>query len=300
MFNNVLVGVDGRSGGRDAVALAAQLGTRDGPLTLTRVFAGLYMPSHAITPGMVEEERAAAEADLEQARAEAGVDATLVLAEALTPAQGLLEQAEELEADLLVLGSSHRGPWGRAMLGDDTRTALDGAPCAVAVAPKGYAGAARPFATIGVGFDGSPESVAAVEVARRLAERTNARIRAHEVVSIPSYSYTGVVGPIFEGVDQMVEEAAARAGALPGVDGSAEYGLPGEELAAFSAEVDLLIVGCRRYGPLHRVISGSTARYLQRHARGPLLVLPRGTRFAEAGDAGAGEGRAASETPTRA
>ena len=53
------------------------------------------------------------------------------------------------------------------------------------------------------------------------------------------------------------------------------YGLAGEELAAFGDEVQLLVVGSRGYGPMKRLILGSTSGYLERHARCSLLVLPR-------------------------
>ena len=53
------------------------------------------------------------------------------------------------------------------------------------------------------------------------------------------------------------------------------YGLTGEELAAFGDEVQLLVVGSRGYGPMKRLILGSTSDYLERHARCSLLVLPR-------------------------
>ena len=64
---------------------------------------------------------------------------------------------------------------------------------------------------------------------------------------------------------------------LTGVEGRASYGLPGEDLAAFGDEVDLLIVGSRSYGPVRRLVYGSTSAYLERHARCSLLVLPRRT-----------------------
>lgn len=53
------------------------------------------------------------------------------------------------------------------------------------------------------------------------------------------------------------------------------YGIPGEELAAFGSGLDILVVGSRSYGPLGRLVHGSTSDYLQRHARCSLLVLPR-------------------------
>jgi len=47
------------------------------------------------------------------------------------------------------------------------------------------------------------------------------------------------------------------------------------EVAAFGDEVDLLVVGSRSYGPVKRLMLGSTSNHLQRHARCSLLVLPR-------------------------
>ena len=39
MFRNVLIGIDGRQGGRDAIALARQLAAREATLTLGHVCA---------------------------------------------------------------------------------------------------------------------------------------------------------------------------------------------------------------------------------------------------------------------
>jgi nucleotide-binding universal stress UspA family protein len=63
--------------------------------------------------------------------------------------------------------------------------------------------------------------------------------------------------------------------ALADVEGRAVYGLAGEELAAFGDQVDILVAGSRGYGPVKRLVLGSTSDYLQRHARCSLLVLPR-------------------------
>ena len=64
-------------------------------------------------------------------------------------------------------------------------------------------------------------------------------------------------------------------GELPDLEGRAVYGLATEELAQFGDEVDILVVGSRGYGPVKRLVLGSTSEYLQRHARCSLLVLPR-------------------------
>jgi nucleotide-binding universal stress UspA family protein len=276
MFKNVLIGVDGRPGGRDAMALASRLADPAGTLTLAHVHSGALRPSHAISPGLVREERQASHELLERERTAAGMSAGLVSIEAMSAGRGLHQQAEDQDADLLVVGSCGHGVFGRAMLGDDTRAALNGAPCAVAVATRGDAEQSAPIKKIGVAYNGSPESTAALAQARDLAAATGATIHALEVVSIPTVAYTGLIAPAFgETIDVMLQEATSRMEELPDVDARAVYGLAGEELASFSDEVDLLIVGSRGYGPVKRLVLGSTSDYLERHARCPLLVLPR-------------------------
>jgi nucleotide-binding universal stress UspA family protein len=277
MFENVLVGVDGRTGGQDAIALAARLTDPSGKLTLAHVHSGPLYPSRAITPGLLDEERAASVKLLEHERDSAGLDAELLSLVAISAGRSLHEQAEEQHADLIVVGSCHRGAFGRAMLGDDTRGALNGAPCAVAVAAGGYAEHPKPFASIGVAYNRSPESEAALAVARQLAAPTRADVQALEVVALQTYAYTGLIPPaIGQSIEELLNEANNHMRELPEVHGHAVCGLTGEELAAFGATLDLLVVGSRGYGPLKRLILGSTSDYLERHARCSLLVLPRG------------------------
>jgi nucleotide-binding universal stress UspA family protein len=267
MFKNVLVGVDGRPNGRDAIALASHLTAPDGKLTLAHVRIG---------PGFEVEEPDASRKLLERERAACDVRAELNTILSRSPGQGLHQQAEELNADLLVVGSCSHGAFGRAMLGDDTRGALNGAACAVAIASLGYAQHHDPIVNVGVGYNGSQESKAALAVARQLAAPTGATVHALEVVSIPTYAYTGILPPaIGESIDVMLQEATSRMKGLHDVEGHAVYGLTGEELAAFSKRVDILIVGSRSYGPVRRLMLGSTSEYLERHARSSLLVLPR-------------------------
>jgi nucleotide-binding universal stress UspA family protein len=277
VFDKVIVGVDGREGGRDAIALAARLVSPEGSLTLANVHTGeLRPPRHATTREMTSEEREASQGLLERERAEAEVQAELVSSVAPSPGRGLHDLAEERGAELLVVGSCSRGVLGRAMLGDDTRASLNGAPCAVAIAARGYAEHPLPLARIGVAYDGSPESEGALAQARAVAAQHRAKLIAMEVVSLPTYSFTGLTPPALgETIEALLADARERLRALEGVEERAVYGLPGEELAEFGDEVELLVVGSRNYGPLRRLVVGSTSDYLQRHARCSLLVLPR-------------------------
>jgi len=272
MFKSVLVGVDGRPTGRDAIALASQLMDPDGKMTLAYVRSG-----------EVAEDLEDSNELLDRERIEAGVKAELLSVVSASPGRGLHQQAEKQGADLLVVGSCRHGALGRAMLGDDTRAALNGAPCAVAIASVGYAARRAPIAKVGVGYNGSPESDAALAVARALAAPTGATVHALEVVSIPSLAYGGLMAPaIGESIDALLQEASSRMAQLSDVEGRAVYGLAGEELAAFGDEVDILVVGSRGYGPVRRLVLGTTSDYLERHARCPLLVLPRVASTAQA------------------
>jgi nucleotide-binding universal stress UspA family protein len=274
-FQNVLVGVDGRPGGRDAVALAAELLAPHGHMTLAHIREGELNPLHAITPNLVRDEHASSQQLLELDRVAVGIEAELMSIVALSPGRALHEQAERQGADLLVVGSCSRGPFGRVMLGDDTRSALDGAACAVAIAARGFAESSGAIARIGVAYNGSRESEAALEAARSLASAA-APIRALEVVSLPIYGVGAFAMPIVESIDEVLERANRRLSELHDVQARAVYGLvPGEELAEFGDELDLLVVGSRSYGPVRRLMIGSTSNYLERHARCSLLVLPR-------------------------
>jgi nucleotide-binding universal stress UspA family protein len=276
MFENVIVGVDGRPNGRDAIALASRLIGPDSKLTLANIHPGASRPVDATEPGKLTEEQSASHELLEREQSQAGVEAELVSYAASSPGRGMHDLAEETGADLLVVGSCSRGPVGRVLLGDDTRGALNGAPCAVAVATRGYAEHPHPIATVGVGYDGSPESEIALSKARELAAGGRSLVRALEVVNIPNYAFTGFGAPALgESIEMLISEADDRLAKLEGVEGRAVYGLSGEELASFGDEVQLLVVGSRGYGPVKRLIIGSTSDYLERHARCSLLVLPR-------------------------
>ena len=72
-----------------------------------------------------------------------------------------------------------------------------------------------------------------------------------------------------------LHNARERIAELGGVTPLAGYGPPVEVLASYSESVDLLVVGSRGYGPIGRLVHGSTSDELARSARSALLVLPR-------------------------
>jgi nucleotide-binding universal stress UspA family protein len=272
MFTRVLVAVDGRAGGRDAIALAQQLVTSTSRLVLANVYGTSAMRGAAGAGGEAED----AHHLLTRARQDHGLECRIVIRLDSSPGRGLHRLAQHERADLLVVGSSHRGGLGRVVIGDDTLAALNGAPCAVAIAPRGYVSARPDWTTIGVGDDGSPESTLALAAARDLAERHHAEVRVLSVVELE-----GVLPVSVEPTDWTSETIEAmrvkrsRLQEIPGADADVVFGDPAQELTRLAHAVDLLVVGSRAKGPLGRFVNGSVSRHLARHSACPLLVVPR-------------------------
>jgi len=281
MFKKILVGVDGSDRSLDGAVLAGDLVADGGSITFAHVHPGRLHPLHAIQPDVVAKEQEQSDALLRKAREDSGVDGELVSIIAETAPEGLHGEAEENGYDLIVVGSCGRGAFGRVMVGHHARGALHGAPCAVAVANHGYVHHAEPGKAknrIGVAYNESPEAEDALALGRELAAARGAELKALEVVAIPTYAYTELAATdTGVGLEALLKEANDRVGKLEGVEARAEYGLAGEQLAAFGDELDLLIVGSRSYGPVKRLVLGSTSDYLERHGRCSLLVLPRRT-----------------------
>lgn len=202
-----------------------------------------------------------------------------------SPAEALQELAEDVSATAIVLGSCHRGALGRVLLGSVGESLLHGAPCVVAVAPRGFATGERgPMARIGVGFDGSAEGWAALETAIGIAERLHASVTVLSVAEPQRYSYAEAF-PVLTAAQlhnherdekrRLLELAAARAPQGLSVDSRLLSGPPGPALADSTPQLDLIVCGSRGYGPLRRTALGSTAAALIRRSSCPVMVLPR-------------------------
>jgi nucleotide-binding universal stress UspA family protein len=281
MFKNVMIGIDEHDG-RDAITLAKQLVGDDGELTLAYVHGGHPVFARGSNSEFEATERDRAHALLAEAKAQSGIDARVACIGSPSVGRGLHQLAESHGTDLLVLGSTRRGLLGRVLIGDDTRHALNGAPCALAIAPAGHAVQPHLFTEIGVAYNESPESRHAVEVARVLAAEKSAKVSAFEAVTLPTYALMGAGAVIPDLTEDLVDDARKRIADLGDIEAHAAYGNPVEELTVYSASVDLLVVGSRGYGPVGRLVHGSVSQRLASTARCPLLVLPRAVRTAEA------------------
>ncbi len=278
MFNKIIVGVDEHDGGRDAIALARNLVEPRSQITLVHIHAGFPAIGRGTNREFEGVETDRAQALLERVRDESHIDAELMTHGAASVGHGLHEIAQSLNADLLVIGSNRRSAAGRVLIGDDAGIALNHAPCAVAIAPIGYAQHPQPLHEIGVAYNGSAESEHAIAVARKLAECHHAKLSAFEAVSLPSYAFVGVPAPTEDIVESLVEDAFKRIEALGGIEPHAVYGPARKELAVYGASLDLLILGSRDYGAIGRLVHGSTTHELAHTAPCPVLALTRAVR----------------------
>jgi nucleotide-binding universal stress UspA family protein len=287
VLRTIVVGVDGRPGGRNALRLAAQLAdAAGGELVVVGVFPYQYRPALAGSPA-IEAERRRTQEVVERDLSEEGATARMYVVGDTSPARALHMVAEREHADLLVVGSTHRGPVGRVLVGDVAVGSLHGSPCPVAVAPRGLATRdAAPPRRIGVGFDGGQESRQALGLAAALAQRADAGLELLCVVPTPRPFVAVAVddeGAILDArheADQLISRTVFGLGVE--AVGNAVIGSPVNELIELSRRVDLLVVGSRGWGPVRRILLGSTADSLIREAECPLLVVPRGAT----GDAG--------------
>ena len=288
MSKTIVIAVDAKQRTLDALALGHRVADATAaPAVLVTVFAHHPLRDRE-DPELVSARADARETLLELARAEGLEHAEARVIPGIFAARELQRVTEEPETGLIVVGSTTRGPVGRLLIGGVGERLLAGGACPVAIAPHGYSErAASGLRCIGVGLDGSPEARLALDAAVALATACGARIRVITAFARLAFgaATTGALpGPSANEVMRS-ELRAIQDEAVAGVpvdietesrfvDGSAD-----EVLVAESAEVDLLIVGSRGYGPVGAVLLGSASTALARAASCPIVVIPRETAF---------------------
>lgn len=223
MFSNVVVGVIGRAGAGNSIAITKLL---------------------TLEPY------------------DASIKAEVMRCAAASVGPGLHELDEREDADGLVVGSRNRGLLGQIFLSDDTLESLNGAAFTVAIPPRGPAENADRLVNVGVSYDGSPESRRALDAAPASAARHVSAVRALSLVSIQDTPYGEPINHNLPELDRKLADDSLKSLSDVGdVAGDATYGGPSEELVRFSVEVRPLIVGPRGHRPLGRLLNGSTANH---------------------------------------
>lgn len=281
MFEKIVVGYAGDRAGQDAVELAGVLAAAVGS-QLTVVFP--YHPLLASHDAEEMQQKVAEEVSGLLAWAANGAspaEPTFHWTSSPWPIHALHELAAYEKASLIVFGAAKEGLADRLHVSLMERM-VHGAPCAVAVAPDGYE--PRPIRQIGVGFAISREGHAAAMLACELAGATAGEVKviggAGLEPALASYSFSApalvdVEEEIYAETVQTLERFCAELPAGSMLGREVIRGDPAEVLIDASAQLDLLVLGSRAYGPLRHVLLGSVSARVMREARCPVLVVPR-------------------------
>jgi nucleotide-binding universal stress UspA family protein len=138
---------------------------------------------------------------------------------------------------------------------------------------------------ITVGVDGSGHSQRALEFAMKEAAIRHVPLTVLTVHEAVKGYYSSAA--VYPDDPARTEEARAAAQAetdkvLAGLEGprpesvtvKAVHGFPVEELINAGKDADMLVLGSRGAGGFTRLMMGSTAEQVVRHAHGPVLIVP--------------------------
>ena len=198
----------------------------------------------------------------------------------------IADAAETLAADLLVIGSHGRGRLERLLVGSTTERVVANAVCPVLVVPR-QATEAHPdgFQRIVCGIDFSPASLAA---ARRAIGWTSdaAETTLVHAIEVPPEVREAQLAAAFD-VDAV--RAATEAGCLDRlralelgdaasgrrIDSQVAEGPACRHILRLAEErrADLIVLGSRHHGAIDRLVFGSQAHVLLRHATCPVLMV---------------------------
>lgn len=273
----LLVGYDGRPASRDALAFAKAIcETTGAELTVASVRG--YWPEllgDSFELVVKEDERWISRGATEVLGA---IPFSIKVLAGGHESEGLRELAEAGESDMIVVGSTHRGRIGRVCPGSVGERVLGGAPCTVAVAPRGLAEKQVRFGKIAVGYDGSEQARVALTTAIDLAERTGASLLIIGVVETDVALGLEDAPPNKREkarLERQLEHALQRARRTVEATSQLRYGAASHVVPEVAQDADLLIIGSRgQYGIARRLLLGSVAARVMRVAPCPTLITP--------------------------
>ena len=287
-LRKILCPIDFSAGSQHAMQVAARLAKRAGAeLILTHswyvpplAFADeAPFPADTIQRMIEDEERNLAAATREVT----GLGVERVTSRFLTgaPADRIAEAAgDDREIDLIVMGTHGRTGLRRVLLGSVAEKVVRHAPCSVLAVRE--TSAATPFRHVLCPIDFSETSRLAVELAAQLVDPDGDGLELLHVLELPISASGEPLAPDF--LVDLDRRAAARLdewaaeiqnSAKLRVTTRSRIGSPaGQALAVLDddATLDLVVMGSHGRTGVGRILFGSVAEKLVRHARCPVLV----------------------------
>jgi nucleotide-binding universal stress UspA family protein len=203
------------------------------------------------------------------------------------PESEILRIAEEIGADLVVVGSRGHGPLRRALMGSVSESVVRHAHCSVLVVRGQERHAGYLPGRVLLALDGSRRANRAERSAAEISAATGSVLDIVRVLE--AERYRPYPGPEYwEGWEADLERSKRQVGAFldararnlrdEGVEvGDAHLALgdPDKEIVRFAedAQADLIVLGSRGFGRLRRALLGSVSDSVVRHAHCPVLVV---------------------------
>lgn len=205
------------------------------------------------------------------------------------PAPVILEHANTIAADLIVMGTQGRSGLSRALLGSVAERVSREAPCPVMTVPPGAqdSDGVAPFDPVLCASDFSPSCRRALDFAIAMSQEADARLLL--VHAIPFAPLQGGGPPMPLPMDAAIDRAGLRRMAAArlrrALPNDAVFrchpevfvfdGQPADAvLQLMDAEaVRLIVMGAQTRGAIDRVLFGSTTRRVMQGARCPVLSV---------------------------
>lgn len=200
----------------------------------------------------------------------------------------ILEAANLIEPDLIVVGTHGRSGFQHVMLGSVAEKVLHKATCPVLTvpprAPEAVPAGPVPFARILCAIDFSECSLHALRYARAFASQAGAHLDVLSVVQlIPMYDATGAVPLYYPGMiddlktdvqKRLDSELATLAGEI-NVERFVTTGSAHREIVRVAAErtTDLIVLGAFSHRLVDHIFFGSTTNHVVRRAACPVLTV---------------------------
>jgi len=266
----LLVCIDGSEESQAALAqalnLARDCGSRIYLLQVVQIIPEFEAAAPDLMALVSEEVRRHLEAAKAQA-AQAGVTLETRLNRGISVFSAILQEAEEIKPDMIVMGRHGLTGLARLLLGSVTARVIGHSPFNVLVVPKG---AAIAFERILVASDGSPSGQAAAAVALAIA-----RERESKVFAVSVATEEGEISGAEEIIHQMLTAANQAGVPLQGLAPQGQLPEDGILQAAIRNEVDLIVMGSHGRTGLKRLLMGSVTERVIGQAPCPVLVVKR-------------------------
>lgn len=282
----ILCPTDFSSGANQALRVAVRIARETGAELV--VLHAWHIPSSAyaleatfpplVVQQIVDESQRALDRVVKEAAAD-GAKRVIGKLRTGVPWAQIVEELESQPYDLCVIGTHGRTGLARVLLGSVAGKVVRLAPCSVlAVRPDAEV---KPFHHALVPTDFSDSAAHALELAAKVVEPTGSLTLLH-VVEVPVvYSREAPLAELTRDLDKRATAALdtevgriGRRTALP-VTPRTRVGSPGEQtLAALDDDrsIDLVVIGSHGRTGIERVLLGSVAETVVRHARCPVLV----------------------------